>query len=171
MSKYRSASVSTPLVLNRKGIRYAGHMSSMDQQSQDTVKEWTKYDPDEIFYKLSVTEYKDQVVISGHNVKFDEAYQFMFKCTGLFTQKTVEDLTVSPRYTIPSGTTISPLSLYVDPVDIEGNPNTVEKYKKLLREIMLSIRLLTGLGSTLERLETVKPPLTMHYFRLLVYIP
>ena len=123
MSKYRSSSVSTPLVLNRKGIRYAGHMSSMDQQSQDTVKEWTEYDPDEI--KLSVTEFKDQVVNSRHNVKFYEAYQFMFNCTGLFNQKTVEDLTVSPRYTIPSGTTISPLSLYkMDPVDMEGNPNS-----------------------------------------------
>ena len=148
MTSYRSACTSTSSVLIRGGIRYEGNMTHIDQMSQDTVQCWADYNPNDIKPSdLVATDVVPlyQLVNTGNNVKSDKAYQYIFNCTGLITQDTTEDLHVSPNDTIATGTTNSPLSLYnMSPVAIDGNPNTLENFKKLFREILFSMGLLTS---------------------------
>ena len=46
MSKYRSSCILTPYALIMDGVRYEGSMFKIDKMSQDTVHEWSIYNPD-----------------------------------------------------------------------------------------------------------------------------
>ena len=112
-------------------------MTHIDKTSQDTVQIWENYNPNDIKPSVLVpTEMSPlyQLIEAGNNIKFEDAYQFMFNCTGLFTQFKSEDLFVSPNYSIPT-------SSNMPPVDVLGAQGSLEKYKKLLKEILFSIRL------------------------------
>ena len=116
----------------------------MGRIAQDTVEMWKVYDPDVI--QIKGIEEEDlsaihQKIVSGVNITTKDVRKFLYMCTGMFTQDVEIDLIVSPNYTIPKGTTISPLSLYKMPtVNILGNATTQEKYKETLMNLLFSIR-------------------------------
>ena len=148
MAHYRSACTGKALTLWRNGKPFHGSIQQLSRQAQDTVELWKTYDHNQI--KIREIEDEDlaavyQRIISGVNITTNDVRKYLYSCTGLFTQVVEIDLIVSPNYTIPKNTRISPLSLYaMATVNVLGNAATVEKYKDTLMNLLFSIRFQRG---------------------------
>ena len=108
-------------------------MHTLSRTAQDTVELWRIYSKDDV--KQREIEVEDlaavhQRIIGGVNITTADVRKFLFSCTGMYSQVVDIDLIVSPNYTINSGSTITPLSLYyMHAVNVLGNAATVDKYK------------------------------------------